>query len=98
MFERAVQLNPRFASAYNNLSYAYLIEHSYDKAISQYKEAIAKNPNLVKPHFNLGLTYFYLQRQDEAYQEFQKVLKLDPENKKAEDYIRKIEQSRKYKP
>ncbi len=54
-WERATQLDPTYAAAFNNLAIAYEHEGELDKARGAYEKAIALEPNnaLVKQNFDL---------------------------------------------
>jgi tetratricopeptide (TPR) repeat protein len=51
--QEALQLNPRYAGAYNNIGAAYIKLEQYDKAIDALKQAIALNPSFVLAKNNL---------------------------------------------
>jgi len=53
-FEKAIQINPNYAAAYNNLGNALKELGEYQKAISCYEKAIEINPNHADAHNNLG--------------------------------------------
>jgi Flp pilus assembly protein TadD len=54
-WERATQLDPTYAAAFNNLAVAYEQEGQLDKARAAYEKAIALEPNnpLIKQNFDL---------------------------------------------
>jgi len=43
-FDKAIEINPRYAEAYNNRGIAYTKKGQYDKAISDYNKAIELDP------------------------------------------------------
>ena len=43
-FNKAIEINPKFAEAYTNRGTAYDVRGEYDKAISDYSEAIEIDP------------------------------------------------------
>ena len=53
--ERAAQLDPSYAPAFNNLAIAYEHEGQLDKARSAYEKALALDPNnaMIKQNFEL---------------------------------------------
>lgn len=54
-WERATQIDPTYAAAYNNLAIAYEQEGDLDKARGAYEKAIALEPNnaLIKQNYDL---------------------------------------------
>lgn len=54
-WERATQLDPSYAAAFNNLAIAYEQEGDLDKARGAYEKAIALEPNnaLIKQNYDL---------------------------------------------
>ena len=54
-WERATQIDPSYAAAYNNLAVAYEHEGEFDKARTAYEKAIELEPEnaLVKQNFEL---------------------------------------------
>ena len=58
LFSKALEINPRYAAAYNNRGVAYAKgKGQYDKAISDYNKAIEINPGLAEAYDNRGITY-----------------------------------------
>jgi Tfp pilus assembly protein PilF len=54
-WERAVQIDPTYAAAYNNLAIAYEHEGELDKAKAAYEKALELDPNnaLIKQNYEL---------------------------------------------
>lgn len=54
-WERATQLDPTYAAAFNNLAIAYEHEGQLDKAREAYEKAIALDPNnaMIRQNFDL---------------------------------------------
>ncbi len=51
-FNKAIEINPRLASAYINRGIAYFGKGQYDKAISDFNRAIESNPRLAEAYTN----------------------------------------------
>ena len=78
-FNKAIELNPRYAEAYNNRGIAYKNKGQYDKAISDFNMAIEINPRYAKAYHNRGLTYAKNKGQnDKAISDFNKTIELNP--------------------
>lgn len=54
-WERAIELDPSYAAAYNNLAIAYEHEGQFDKARQSYEKAVELEPNnlLIKQNYDL---------------------------------------------
>jgi len=54
-WERATQLDPTYAAAYNNLAIAYEHEGQLDKARAAYEKAVSLDPNseMIRQNFDL---------------------------------------------
>src|SRR5262245_63213830 len=54
-WERATQLDPSYAAAYNNLAVAYEHEGQLDKARAAYEKAVSLEPNneMIRQNFDL---------------------------------------------
>ncbi|MFC1577135.1 tetratricopeptide repeat protein, partial [Candidatus Omnitrophota bacterium] len=58
LFKKAVELNPRYSKAYNNLANTYFSMGDTEKAIGAYKKAIEIKPDYASVHSNLALVYY----------------------------------------
>jgi len=56
-FERAIQLNPNYAEAYNNLGEALGELKQYPRAIEMFGKAAALDPALLKAKYNQAVSY-----------------------------------------
>ena len=67
-YNKAIELNPRFADAYviRGLAYAQG-KGQFDKAIADYNKAIELNPRYAKAYYNRGLAYFFKKEYDNAW-------------------------------
>ncbi len=88
LFQKAIELDPRYASAYAGLGEAYAtLYHDYDnkeiwldKAIESAFKALMYDPTLSEAYAALGLAYFSKQSIDEAITSTNKAIELDPSN------------------
>lgn len=80
MLLQAIENDPLFYSAYQNLGNALQEKGAYDKAITAYQKALElqKNPGLLN---NLANAFFSLGKVEEAIQHYRKALEID------EDYV-----------
>jgi len=77
-FQRAVDINPRYAEAHFSLGVAEAGRGQVGKALAHYRRAVAANPNYVPARNNLGNLLVKLGREDEALEHLLAAVKLDP--------------------
>ena len=88
LFRKAIELDPRYASAYAGLGEAYANLHLdydskeiwLDKAIEAAFKALMYDPTLSEAYVALGLSYFSKRSIDEAVTSTKKAIELDPAN------------------
>ena len=78
-YERAIQLNPRYAEALNNLGAVYQAEKNYKQAQRLYKRAIKLNPNSPLFYSNLGTSYFFEGNTRKGAAAYRQAFALDPQ-------------------
>lgn len=78
-YEKALQLNPRYAEAINNLGTVYYGERDYHKAEKYYHKAIRLKPNCAAFYSNLGTAYFTDRDYKHGIKAYRKAFSLDPE-------------------
>jgi serine/threonine protein kinase/tetratricopeptide (TPR) repeat protein len=88
LFQKAIELDTRYAAAYAGLGEAYAtLHHDFDskeiwldKAIESCLKALMYDPTLSEAYAALGLAYFSKNSLDEAIDSTQKAIELDPNN------------------
>ncbi len=79
--QRAVELDPKFSDAYNNLGSAYAQRGAYKQAAQAFRQALA-NPTYLTPqqaYLNLGNVYVMEGRTADAVVEFKRALGISPD-------------------
>lgn len=77
-YNRAIEVQPNFAEAYNNRGNANVMMKNYQQAILDYQNAIRYNKVDARIHNNLGSIYFILKDYNAAINEYEQALKLNP--------------------
>ena len=82
MYNRAIQLKPDYAAAFNNRGVTYVETGNYrdnmEKAIADYTEAIRLRPSEGTYYFNRGLNYSKLGLHKEAIADLSESIRLKP--------------------
>ncbi len=76
--ERVLQLDPKFATALNELGYAYAEEREFDKAIDAMNRYVALIPNEPNPQDSMAEILRLAGKYNEAIAHYQQALKLMP--------------------
>ena len=90
-YNEAIRLDPKYAAPYHNRGLAYKDKGNYDRAIADYSEAIRLDPKYVDRHFDRGLAYELKGDFANALADFRSVLALAPNDKFADDAVRRME-------
>jgi tetratricopeptide (TPR) repeat protein len=77
-YKEALQINPDFLEAHNNLGILLDELKRYDEAEKEYKEALRINPDDAEVHNNLGVLLDELKRYPEAEKEYKEALRVKP--------------------
>jgi len=82
-YTKAINLNPKFANAYNNRAGSYSRIGKKQQAINDYTEAIKINPNFATAYNNRGSTRSDLDDKLGAINDFNEAIKIDPKHDSA---------------
>jgi TolB-like protein/Tfp pilus assembly protein PilF len=94
-FERAIELNPNYATAHHWLSNTPLVAlGDFDRAISEGKRSVELDPLSMINNADLGNSYFYARRYDEAVSAFKKAIEIDPGSHLAHYYLGEVLQQK----
>jgi FkbM family methyltransferase len=78
-FEQALQLNPDYGEAHNNLGNVFYFQGRFDAAVACYEQALRLEPNFAVAHNNLGTVLSCLGRYEEAAAHCRQALALRPD-------------------
>ena len=90
ILENILSEDPKFAPAYSNLGYVYLLEGDVKKGGELIDRSLALDPDYDQALINKAQVYLLKNDLPGAKKELMKVLKRDPENKKARDALKKL--------
>jgi len=77
-FDRALELDPNCASAYNGRGWSYLYLTQYQQAKPNFDRAIALNPNEAGAYNGRGIFYREIKEYRQAKADFTRLIKLHP--------------------
>jgi len=77
-YDRAVQLDPNYAIAYNQRGNAYYYLKEYQKAIADYNRAIELDPTMITAYNGRGNVYNALKEYQKALADYNRAIELDP--------------------
>jgi superkiller protein 3 len=81
--QKALEFQPDYAEAHDNLGSALFLKGRVDEAIAQFQKALEIKPDSAEPYNNLGLALLQKGRVDEAIAQFQKALEIQPDSAEA---------------
>jgi protein O-mannosyl-transferase len=78
-YQKALQVNPDYAEAHNNLGYALFQKGAVDEAMVHFQKALQIKPDYAEAHYTLGNVLINKGRVDEAMVHFQQALEINPD-------------------
>lgn len=79
LLQKALELDPNYGYALNQLAYIYSYKDEYDKALEYFRRYASVSPGNANPFDSMGETYFRMGRLDDAIQKFQEALEVKPD-------------------
>jgi tetratricopeptide (TPR) repeat protein len=77
-YNKAIELNPKNAEAYNNRGNAHSELNKHEEAIEDFNKAIELDPKYAEAYNNRGNAYYELNKHEEAIEDFNKAIELNP--------------------
>ena len=74
---RAIEVQPGYALAYNQLGYAFMYLEEFDKAEEAFNDYIRLEPNLANPYDSKGDFYMATEQYDKAFENYMKAYEID---------------------
>ncbi|MFM7430250.1 MAG: tetratricopeptide repeat protein, partial [Flammeovirgaceae bacterium] len=78
-YQEAIQLEPCFADAHNNLGTVHFQQKRYEQALPSYDKAIECKPNFLNALFNRANTEYELKEYYKALEDLDKVIAMKPD-------------------
>jgi tetratricopeptide (TPR) repeat protein len=78
-FSKAIDLDPQFGEAINQIAYQYLKKGEFAKALDNFRRYAALYPDDANPHDSMGDLLWQMGKLDEAIAEFKKALGIKPD-------------------
>jgi tetratricopeptide (TPR) repeat protein len=91
-FRKSVDLNPNYAQAWYNMGQISLIKNrDVSNALHCFERAVSIRPDYISAHHQRGIAFELLGDRAKALSCWRTTLELDPENKAAQESIRRLE-------
>ncbi|MGK7949257.1 MAG: tetratricopeptide repeat protein, partial [Xenococcaceae cyanobacterium] len=78
-YDRAIEIDPQLADAYNNRGNAHSYQGNYQQAISDYDRAIEIDPQLAQAYYNRGIAHSYQGNYQQAISDYNKAIEINPQ-------------------
>ena len=76
-YRKALEFDPSYSEAINNMGTVYYGRKNYKRAISFYEQALEYAPNSASTYSNLGSAYFGRKQYDQAFEAYEKAISLN---------------------
>ena len=77
-FQRAIELNPNYATAHQWRGETLNASQRFDEAVAEGKRAVELDPFSLIANHSLGISYWYSRQYDQAIGQYRKTIELDP--------------------
>ena len=77
-YNKAIEIDPNYASAYMNRGKTYADKGEFDRAILEYNKAIEIDPRYATAYFNRGIAYANKDEYVRAILDYTKAIEIDP--------------------
>jgi len=79
-YNKAIEINPNYASAYYNRGCANAEMGQYSEAVADYDRALELRPNHFLAYYNRGLVYSRIGENEKAITDYNKAIQVDPDD------------------
>jgi serine/threonine-protein kinase len=77
-FNRAIELNPNYATTYHMNGFYFALMERHHEAITTIKKALKLDPISLGIITDLGVIYYFARKYDQAIEQYQKTLEMEP--------------------
>ena len=77
-YQRAIELNPSYATVHHWYAFLLMAQQRVDEAIAQAKQALELDPLSISINRDLALILLYARQPDQAIEQYEKTIELDP--------------------
>jgi len=77
-FQRAIELNPNYATAHQWYAEYLMYMKRFNESIAEFQRALELDPFSLIINVPQGSPYFYMRQYDQAMEKYQKALEMDP--------------------
>ncbi|NQT79940.1 MAG: protein kinase [Candidatus Aminicenantes bacterium] len=78
-YNKALELDPKYGYAINQLAYLYSYQNDFDKALEYFKRYASISPGDANPYDSMGELYFRMGKLEESKAKFTEALELKPD-------------------
>jgi len=78
-YNKALELDPKYGYAINQLAYFYSYQNDFEKALEYFKRYASVSPGDANPYDSMGELYFRMGKLDASKEKFKEALELKPD-------------------
>jgi tetratricopeptide (TPR) repeat protein len=94
VYQELLEVAPDFTIAWYHLGVAAAQKGDHDLTLTAFRKVLERNPRSFVAYYHCGIAHFRKGDLDQAIGCFHKSLLIDPDNKKAKDNLRALEDMR----
>jgi len=92
LYKKAIEINPNYANAHNNLGIYYTNIGQYQEAQTVLEKAIQLDPNTYRQYQNLGALYRLMNNREKMIFYYKKAVELGSKDPAIFDFLKGIDQ------
>jgi tetratricopeptide (TPR) repeat protein len=76
LFDKSLEINPKYAAAYETRGTAYRMREQYDQAIADFNKALEIDPQCAEAYVSRGRSYYFRGEYDKSWEDIKKAQEL----------------------